>query len=177
MLLSLLLTAATVSAKLDEQSSSFRFVTEKRVGEAVIGRWEKADGTLHIRNDGQRQVTITLQANSVEVNGSPMQTKLARSDLMFSAQKYPVIEFRSDWHPAGLLRTGGEISGIATMRGVTHNERFQVLPARCERPGVDCDIEVKGEINRERYGLRSLGGMLRPNVELTMKVRFTPVGT
>lgn len=168
---------AEETAILDLSRSSFDFVALKRLGPPIQGEFRNATGRLDTRLDGQRQVMVVLQTNSVNVEGSAMQTRVAKSDLLFASQRYPQIEFRSDWHSPQVLRTGGVVGGTVTLRGVTLREQFTVLPSTCAQPGERCAIETQGRINRERYGMKGLGAILRPEVELQFKVRFLPTGS
>ena len=168
---------ADETAVLDLSRSSFNFLALKRLGPPIQGEFRVATGHLDTRADGQRQVVIVLQADSVSVEGSAMQTRVARSDLLFATQRYPQIEFRSDWHTQQMLRAGGVFGGTVTLRGVTLREQFTVSLSTCSQPGERCAIEAQGRINRERYGMKGLGAIMRPDVELQFKVRFVPSGT
>lgn len=162
---------------LDPQRSTFTFRVGKFYGNAVEGEFTKSEGFLMRNARGERMVVIDLDANGIDVSESKMLTRIAKSDSFFGATKYPNILFESDWHDPDVLITGGTVQGNVTIRGIKRVETFRITPAKCSRPGIDCDVEAKGSVNRKAYGIGSVSRVLAPEVELTLKVRFRTSGS
>lgn len=162
---------------LDAHRSTFTFRVGKFYGDAVAGEFTKAEGFLMRNARGERMVVIDLDADGIDVAESRMLTRIAKSDSFFGAAKFPNILFESDWHDPDVLVSGGSVQGNVTIRGIKRLETFRITPAKCSRPGIDCDVEAKGSVNRRAYGIGSMSHVLAPEVELTLKVRFKPTGS
>ena len=95
-----------------------------------------------------------------------------RGASFFDAERHPWMEFVSEPYPVELLREGGTLEGVLTLRGASHRERLQVAPAACDQPGRDCDILVRGGIERSHYGMREWQVALADEVRLSVRVRL-----
>lgn len=84
------------------------------------GRFDKVSGTLHFdgKQPDRSAVTITIDTSSVDVPSQRLTGDL-KSEPALDAQHYPEATFKS----TSIVRTGpttGRITGLFTLRGVTH---------------------------------------------------------
>ena len=173
--------SAEVSAQprigdLDPAHTQIRFELRTRWGQKVLGDFPSFEGEVLALPGDRRQVRIRLRTGAVQVAGSERYTRLARSEGFFDASRHPQIEFVSDPHPAELVRTGGRLRGRLSMHGVTHEETFEVKPASCTRPGLDCPVMAAGSVDRRRYGLDGYRVVLGHQVRFGMQLRLRPAG-
>jgi len=97
-------------------------------------------------------------------------------DSFFDTVRHPWMEFVSDPYLPDTLAHGGQLHGRLTLRGTTRPERLDVAPAQCARPGLDCAMEVHGDIQRGRYGMDDWQVMLSERVRFTMQVWLSEAG-
>ena len=161
---------------LDPAHTRIRFDLRTRWGQKVLGEFPAFEGEVLALPGDRRQVRIRLRTDAVEVAGSDRYTRIARSEGFFDAARHPLIEFVSDPHPAELVRDGGPLRGRLSMHGVTHEETFEVKPASCTRPGLDCPVMAAGSVDRRRYGLDGYRVVLGHQVRFGMQLRLRPAG-
>lgn len=160
------------AAEIDPAASHFGFQLSTRWGQALEGRFARAQGRIVQLADGRQQVRLSLAASSVEIVGNPTYTRYTRGEGFFDAQRHPRVEFVSDPFNPGLLREGGQMSGQLSIRDVVRNEVLQVAPTRCDVPGVACAVVVHGDVRREDYGMQRWRVAIASRVRLHMQVRL-----
>jgi len=140
----------------------------------VNGHFGRIHGEVHrdaFRN--QLRVDATVDATSVRMASRSYEDWVKSRDF-FDVERHPVITFSSDPFPRSRLFGGGDIQGRLTLRGITRPVRFDLLPAGCARPALDCPIRVAGTIRRSMFGMRSHRGTLADKVELDFSVYALP---
>jgi len=170
-LVTMLACTAAGAAQIDSTRSQFGFSLQTRLGKAVAGRFPHATGAVTVLADGRQQVRLQLDTRAVEIIGSRRYTDFSRGEKFFDAARYPVVEFVSEPYPETLLRSGGDLAGQLTLRGVNRREVFVVAPATCARPLHACDVIVRGSVRRENYGMDGYDYLLRNRVQFTLNVR------
>lgn len=155
----------------DPAGSRFGFELHSRWGEVITGDFPRFEGAVEQLPDGRHRVRLRLDSASVEVPGSARYTRFARSAGFLDAKHHPWVEFRSEPFPADLVQRGGTVRGTLSLRGVSRAEALVVDPARCARPGRDCDALAQGIIRRTDYGMVSWRWALRDEVRFTLRVR------
>lgn len=166
--------AAAGASEIDTTRSHFEFGLQTRWGKTVAGRFPRADGDVVLLADGRRQVHLQLDARAVEIVGSRRYTEFSRGEKFFDAARHPRIEFVSDPYPEALLRSGGDLAGQLTLRGVSRREVFVIAPATCARPLHDCDVIARGSVRREHYGMGAYDYLLHNRVQFSLNVRLRP---
>lgn len=159
------------AAAIDPQASSVGFTLKTRWGMSLEGRFPRYTGEVASLADGHHQVRLRLYARDVEIDGSQTYTQITRGEGFFDAGNFPVIEFVSDAYPAALMREGGRLGGVLTIRGVSRREAFTIQPANCERPAVECDVVASGSVDRRHYGIDRWGFALSSRVLFRLRVR------
>jgi polyisoprenoid-binding protein YceI len=142
-----------------------RLVWLLRVG----GRFGEVSGNVrvdHFRN--QISVDAHIDVNAISMDNESSE-EWAKSAEFFDAANYPQIDFASDPFPQARVRSGGEVTGFLTLRGIRQQVRFELRPADCDRPAHDCPIEVEGTIRRSMFGMHSRHGTLGDRVELRLR--------
>lgn len=158
------------AATLDPRSR-VGFTLHTRWGQTLHGRFPGVSGRIDREADGRRRVRIVLDAASVDIEGSPRYTRFARGPSFFDVARHATVEFVSDPYPERLLHDGGDLAGELLLHGVRRRERFVIVPSRCDRPGLDCDIVAFGTVQRSRYGIDGWKVALREPVRFALRVR------
>ena len=157
---------------LDQTRSAFSFALRTRWGISIEGRFAQFTGGVDTLPDGRRRVRVRLAANAVEVDGPSRYTQIARGPELFDAAQHPWIEFVSVPYEPSLGTQGGTLVGQLSMHGVTREQRFELTPSRCVRPGVDCEVLAQGSVSRAEYGLDSWRWLLGDRVQFLIRVRL-----
>lgn len=169
-----LLALAVVPAQavvFDSQASSVGFTLKTRWGQTLDGRFPTLTGSIDASDDGLKRVRLTLDTRDVEIVGHPRYTRLTRGEGFFDAGRHPHVEFVSDPHDGQLAREGGKLGGFLTIRGVRRREVMDVAPASCDRPGLDCDVVVRGVVYRSDFAMDRWAVALSDRVELVLRLR------
>lgn len=159
------------AAEIDPVASRIGFTLKTRWGQTLRGHFPDAQGEVAERDDGLHQVRLRLSSTTVEILDHPAYTRLTRGSGFFDAADYPHVDFLSDPYSPDLLRHGGQMPGVLTIRGVRRREAFTILPAHCGRPARDCDVVASGSIHRADYGINRWNFALSDNVRFSLHVR------
>ena len=159
------------AAEIDPAGSDIGFRVNTRWGQTLQGRFPDTGGEVDLLADGRHQVRLRLSTRSVEIIGHPAYTRMARGYGFFDAIAYPDIEFVSEPYAPELLRAGGPLPGMLSIRGVRRREVFTIEPATCAAPARACDVVGTGSIRREAYGLGRWGFALAGTVRFLLRVR------
>lgn len=170
--LALSLCAPAIAAQFDPAATAFGFHLRTRWGQRVVGVFPQYSGEIRRIDDAHRQVRIVLDAGAVQLDGARRYTAAARGPRFFDAARHPRITFVSEPFSMTLLQRGGALRGALTLRGVTREELFEVLPSTCARPGHDCDVVAHGSVRRDHYGLDGLQALLGNRVHFSLRVRL-----
>lgn len=142
-----------VAAEIDPQLSRIGFSFKTRWGQVLRGRFPKYEGRVESLDDGRERVHLRLDARAIEIVGYPSYTSITRGDGFFEADRFPEIEFVSEPYAERLTVDGGKLAGMLRIRDVRRREIFEVEPAECARPGLDCDVVTSGTVRRREYGV------------------------
>jgi polyisoprenoid-binding protein YceI len=136
----------------------------------VDGRFERFAGEAwRDPVDGLLRVGLRIEAGSLSMR-QQRYTDWARSPEFFDVRSHPLIEFRSDPIPDGLLGAGGEITGRLQMRGIERSARFEIAANDCTAGVMSCTLKASGEINRNQFGMRSRRAALSSRVRLDLSL-------
>ncbi|MDB6163415.1 MAG: hypothetical protein JWL98_847 [Xanthomonadaceae bacterium] len=159
------------AADVDPVASRIGFALKTRWGQSLLGTFPDPRGEVIELPDGRHQVHLQLATGSVEIVGHPAYTRFTRGSGFFDAADFPRIDFRSDVYDPALLRHGGALTGVLTIRNVHHREVFTISPATCSAPARDCDVVASGTIRRGDYGMGTWNVALSDQVRFTLRVR------
>lgn len=162
--------------RLDPERSLLEFEVRTRLGQRLRGQFPRYEGLVERLPDGRHQVRLRISTAAAEIPGKPRYTGWMRGDSFFDTVRHPWMEFVSDPYLPDTLAHGGQLHGRLTLRGATRPERLDVAPAQCARPGLDCAMEVHGDIQRGRYGMDDWQVMLSERVRFTMQVWLGEAG-
>lgn len=160
--------------RLDASRSEVGFKVKVMWLLGVNGRFGKVEGT--VRTDPFRNrlsVDARIEVASVSM-GRRSYEEWVKSEEFFDAAAHPQILFESEPFPRARLKSGGELRGDLTLRGVRLPVSFDLQPAACERPAYDCPIRVDGQVRRSLFGMGSHRGTLADRVELEFSVFAVP---
>ena len=170
-LLGLALAIPAWGADIDPAASQIGFRLTTRWGQTLQGRFPDSGGVVQELADGRHQVRLRLSTRTVEIVGHTSYTRMARGRGFFDAGDYPQIEFVSDPYVPELLRHGGPLPGVLSIRDVQRREVFTIEPAACDTPARACDVVGSGSIHRADYGLGRWGFALADRVRFLLRVR------
>lgn len=163
---------AAEPAQFDPQHSRFGFEIRTRFGQRIEGVFPRFEARATALPDGQHQVTLRMFSQYVEIPGKPRYTGWMRGEDFFDAERFPVVEFRSDPYSPGLIAHGGDVQGWLTIRGISHRETLRLAEPECARAGYDCDLVSRGTIQRGRYGMDSWQMALSDRVTFILRTRL-----
>lgn len=136
------------------------------------GRFEYIQGSVSYPVQPDRfDVEVRIAAQSLDMR-NPDHIEWAKSGEFFDAERYPWIDFRARGARRELLSEGGELLGELSLRGVTRPARFTLLPAPCDRPGLDCAVQAEGEIERSDFGMTARRWAVSDKVKLAFSFRL-----
>lgn len=137
----------------------------------VHGRFGQVRGTVTLdrfRGTIIADARIDVDAITMRSHGYEQWVKSAE---FFDAAHYPQIHFVSDAVPVERLRSGGEITGNLTVRGISHPVALEIEPSDClQAIASACAVEARGTIRRSDFGMRSRRGTLSDKVELGFSI-------
>jgi polyisoprenoid-binding protein YceI len=168
---------AEAALTLDPKRSTAEFEVKVLWLIGVHGRFGQVAGTITVDHahasvvaDARIDVgTITMRNHTYE--------DWVKSAEFFDAAKFPQIHFVSDAVPQDRLRSGGQIAGRLTVRGIDRRIALEVEPSACpDAVARSCAVEASGSIQRSDFGMRSRRGTLSDKVELSFAIYLAPDG-
>nr|WP_257644116.1 YceI family protein [Luteimonas salinisoli] len=168
------LSAGAGDIVVDAEASVAGFSLRTRWGAALEGRFPELSGEVRLLADGRRQVHLRLSARSVEIVGHPRYSRLTRGEGFFDAERHPEVVFVSEAFAPDLVREGGALAGVLDIRGVQRRELFEIAPAACARPMVDCPVLVTGSVRRADYAMDRWAFALSERVQFDLSLRGAP---
>lgn len=140
-------------AILDPAHTRLGFELRTRWGQRLEGVFPRYEGHVRVLADGQHQVQLRMYTRDVEIVGYPRYTEWARGSHFFESDRYPVVTFISRPYSPQLLRSGGELDGDLSIRGISRPRSLTVEASTCTRPAVDCDVVATGTVRRSDYDM------------------------
>lgn len=141
----------------------------------ISGRFEHIDGdiTLSAQRDAA-VVNARITVDSIRMSSERFRRWVLAPEF-FDVEHFPTIHFVSEPVQLVTLHEGGELYGSLTIRGVSRPAHFQLVSAPCVqgRP-YECEIEVRGIIQRSDFGMTGHRTALSDNVELGMTIKLAP---
>ena len=162
---------------LDSKRSTAEFEVKVLWLIGVHGRFGQVVGTITVDRERASVVadaridvgTITMRNHTYE--------DWVKSAEFFDAAKFPQIHFVSDAVPQDRLRSGGQVAGTLTVRGIDRRIVLDVEPSACpDAVARSCAVEASGSIQRSDFGMRSRRGTLSDKVELGFSIYLAPDG-
>jgi len=166
-----------ISQRIDSPASRADFSLRVAWVRTLTGRFDYLEGVVTRQPEaGTFSVDVRLAALSLYMN-NPDHAVWAQSEEFFDAQRHPWIRFYAEAVPDAVLLQGGVLSGTLSLRGHSGQIEFEVEPARCDRPGVECEVVAHGELKRSAFGMQARRVVVSDKVRLNLsiKVRETAV--
>jgi polyisoprenoid-binding protein YceI len=137
----------------------------------VHGRFGRVRGTVTL---DRIHASVVADAQ-IDVNAITMRNRSyedwVRSDEFFAVRQYPQIHFVSNAFPIERLRSGGEITGTLSLRGIDRPVTMQIESSDCpDAIASDCPVEASGTIRRSEFGMKSRRGTLSDKVDLQFSI-------
>ena len=137
-----------------------------------LGSFTEMQGALTVRKDTV-QVNARIKTASTSMQSSS-DAALLKSQPYFDAAHFPEIVFQSVSFPIATLRSGGEISGNLTLRGISQPQIFKLTTKACGREFAlepwRCGFNVTGALKRSEFGMKARRGIVSDEVELTLSI-------
>lgn len=158
--------------RIDSAHSHANFAVRLLWLNQVEGRMDGVHGTISMDDSGNSRVSASINVADVQMDKRRYETMLRSVDFL-DTEHYPAIDFRSDDFDTRLLRDGGEISGMLTLRGVSREVQFALLPAQCDGTRItDCLVRVRGVVERSEYGMNAHRITVGNQVQLRLSIRL-----
>ena len=172
--LCLLLAAAegrATSLLIDTSQSQATFELRALWIKRIAGDFARVEGVVdRDLARGRFGVDVRIASASVHMDKAS-HADWARSPDFFAADRHPWIRFHAVDQPERMLREGGEVRGKLSLRGVERDVSFVLEPSSCPRPGVDCAVQARGEVERSDFGMDARRLVLSDRVKLTFSIR------
>ena len=156
-----------------------RFAVEYLGMATAHGRFGRTSGTIYV--DAQQKVEridLAIDTESVDM-GWDLRDAFVRSEVMFDAQRFPQLRFRSTHVSYEGARLVG-VEGDLTLRGVTRPVRLDVARVECAiRPDDGreaCGATVTGRISRRAFGMDFAYPLIGDEVALEFELTAFRVG-
>lgn len=166
--------APAETLRVDSQQSSASFSLRALWVKRIDGDFGRVEGLIE-RDPaaGRFGVDVRIDAASVQMQRESF-AAWARSADFFDAARHPWVRFRASDQPERTLRDGGELRGELTLRGITRAISFVLEPSECPRPGIDCAVHARGEVQRSDFGMAARRIVLGDRVKLDFAIRTRP---
>ena len=139
--------------KSDQTHSSANFAVKHMVVATFRGHFDNLDATLAVGEDGNAQLTGSVEAGSVVVKDENLQAHLAAPDF-FDTERYPELRFVS----RSIRRDGDElvVEGDLTIKDQTHpvEARGTITdPHETLGGAIKIGLTLETIIDRTKFGL------------------------
>ena len=168
--------ARATSLLIDTAQSQATFELRALWIKRIAGDFARVEGVVdRDLARGRFGVDVRIESASVRMDKTS-HADWARSADFFAAQRHPWIRFRAVDQPESTLRDGGEVRGELSLRGVVREVSFMLEPSSCPRPGFDCAVRARGEVERSDFGMDARRLVLSDRVKLTFSIRTHETG-
>lgn len=164
--------AATRTLAFDPARSAFGFEIRTRLGQRIAGVFPHYSGGVTVLPDGRHVVQLRLFAAQAEIPSRPRYSQWLRGEDFFDAGRWPVIEYVSQPFAPETLQAGGTLDGTLIIRGIALPQALRVSPAACARPGRDCEVVARGNVQRSRFGMDNWSFALSDRVTFVLRSRL-----
>lgn len=123
----------------------------------VIGVLDKLSGRVHALGAGRVQVDLRVDTRALRMQSRDYQ-RFASGPEFFDSAQYPRIDFRSAPFALATLVSGGTVDGAVTLRGITRNVVFTVLPQPCAALAALQDADAPAESGSSMRAATSASG-------------------
>ncbi len=162
--------------RIDTPNSRAAFVVRVAWIRSLPGRFDHVEGVIARQPErGTLSIDVRLAAQSLSMH-NPEHAQWAQSEEFFDGQRHPWIRFVAEGVDEAMLRDGGELRGELSLRGITRPIALEVNPSDCERPGLDCAVEVHGELRRSDFGMQARRFVVSDKVRLDFAIRVRDGG-
>ncbi len=137
----------------------------------IHGQFNKTRGYLRLnRKTGQAAVVAKIWVRSLDTGYAPRDHDLMAKPF-FDAKSYPYLFFHST-HVVFHGRQQATLTGILTMRGVSHQVVLQVTRIHCAISPLNqkrtCGFDARGSLERSWFGVDGFLPMLPNRVRLIL---------
>ncbi|MET0330677.1 MAG: YceI family protein [Dyella sp.] len=141
----------------------------------VEGRFEHIDGEVTLNPQHEAQVQARITVASIQMDSERFRRWVMAPEF-FDAEHYPTIYFRSMPIPLTLFEQGGALDGALTIRGISHNVRFEIQPSAspCQATLQACVINLNGSLQRSDFGMLGHRTALSDRVDLDLEIALRP---
>ena len=168
---------AEAPTTLDPKRSTAEFEVKVLWLIGVHGRFGQVDGTITFDREHASVVAdARIGVGSITMRNHTYEDWVKSAEF-FDAAKFPQIHFVSDAVPRDRLRSGGQIAGTLTVRGIDRRIILDVEPSACpDAVARSCAVQASGSIHRSDFGMRSRRGTLSDKVDLRFSIYLAPDG-
>lgn len=160
-----------IAQRIDSPASRADFSLRVAWVRTLTGRFDYLEGVVTRQPAaGTFSVDVRLAALSLYMS-NPEHAAWAQSEEFFDAQRHPWIRFNAEAVPDAVLRDGGLLSGTLSLRGHSGPVDFEVEPAECPLPGLECEVVAHGELKRSAFGMLARRVVVSDKVRLNLSIK------
>ena len=165
--------AQTQTLVIDSTRASASFWIRPVWLKRIEGVFPVLEGTAFRQlKDGSLVVDVGIDVRALQMQRGSYLT-WAQSTEFFDVERHPWIRFRADAITPQRLREGGEITGWLELRETRGPIGFELEPASCDTPGIDCPVRASAAISRSAFGMDARRLALGDLVHLSISVYLT----
>ena len=123
----------------------------------IVGVLDKLSGRVHALGAGRVQVDLRVDTRALRMQSRDYQ-RFASGPEFFDSAQYPRIDFRSAPFALATLVSGGTVDGAVTLRGITRNVVFTVLPQPCAALAALQDADAPADSGSSMRAATSVSG-------------------
>ncbi|TCV96331.1 polyisoprenoid-binding protein YceI [Luteibacter rhizovicinus] len=159
--------AGAADLRIDPVKSHAEFGVRLLWVSTVSGVFDNIRGDIAIDRINQTAVVdAVIDADSIRMESARLRRWVLAPEF-FDSVHYPQIQFVSTPTPLESLTHGGTLQGRLTIRGITRDVDFRLLPSPCPTESMDgCVVQVQGTIDRTDFDMLGRRGALSDRVNL-----------
>lgn len=141
---------------IDPSHTGVSFSVRHMMISTVRGEFHKVSGTVDFKPEhpAQSAIDVKIETASVDTRDEKRDGHLKSADF-FDAEKFPVMEFKSD-KIEELSKTHGKVHGTLTIKGISKPVVLDVEYNGMQKAPwgtTNAGFSAKGKINRKDWGL------------------------
>jgi len=164
--------AADGKYSLDPDHTNIGFEVSHMGVSFVVGRFDKKSGTVQLVANGATQISVQIDASSVDTNVAQRDTHLRSADF-FNVAQFPTASYVStkvDYDNNGNPKT---VTGNLTLHGVTKPVVLTVSPigtAVDQTNATRVGFHATAQIKRSDFGMNNLLAIAGDDITLTLNI-------
>lgn len=164
--------AAPGKYKIDPAHSTAQFAVSHLGISQLVGRFNALEGDINLGPGGKSEVSVTIQAASVDTNHSKRDEHL-RSPDFFNSKQFPAIRFVSRKLVHNAAGEPVRVEGDLELHGVTKPVTLAVTPVGAGKDpwgGYRAGYSAVATLKRSDFGMNFMPGGIGNDIAITLQI-------